>query len=274
MDAICDWAVRCVHVPDRMTCERFVDPKQYDARRALDAVAAGRMAYDATAAGACIDATRHNYCLTLPFSHESCSELFQPLVAPDGGCTSDLECAGQCENVSCTGQCCLGACGPEPTGMPPEPEPKAKIGEACVTHTDCVDEAYCELDMVCTARPTQEGQRCLFGCARGDLFCDVVDLVCKKYADRGEACDSEGVTAPPCDEAWSYCDTVCVDRPGVGEACGEQPQTCVAIAFCNGVSVCQARGVGGDPCAASDECEVACNTQLGQCVDYMTCTTD
>ncbi len=274
MDAVCDWAVRCLHVPDRPTCERFVDPKSYDARRAVDAVAAGRMSYDAVAGGACIQATRDNYCLTLPFSDASCDDLFTPLVEPGGACTSDVECAGSCESVSCGAQCCLGSCGPAPTGMPPEPEPKAGIGETCQTHTDCVDEAYCELDFVCTARPTEPGQRCLFGCARGDLYCDIDDLVCKQYAGRGESCDTAGVTAPPCDEAWSYCDGVCVDRPGVGEACGAQPQTCVATAFCNNVMVCQARGTGGDPCAVSDECEVACNTVSGECVDYMTCPTN
>ncbi|WP_428269756.1 hypothetical protein, partial [Haliangium sp.] len=38
--ALCDWAVRCAHVPDHATCERLLDPKNYDTRRAEDAVAA------------------------------------------------------------------------------------------------------------------------------------------------------------------------------------------------------------------------------------------
>ena len=271
VDAVCDWAVRCRHVPDRATCERLIDPKDYDARRALDAVAAGRMTYDPVAGGACIEATRQAYCLTLPFSDASCDQLFSPGVPPGGMCTSDLECAGTCDNPSCGVQCCAGTCGPEPTGMPPEPEPRAQIGEPCMTHTDCVDEAYCEADFLCTARPTEEGEHCLFGCARGDLYCDTSELVCKRYGARGEACDVDGVTAPPCDPAWSYCDDVCVDRPGVGEPCGAQPQTCVATSFCNDVMVCQARGSAGDPCTTSDECQVVCNTLTGQCVDYMTC---
>lgn len=269
---MCDWAVRCRHVPDRATCERFVDPKDYDARRALDAVTAGRMTYDPAAGGACIDATRRGYCLTLPFSDPTCSELFTPGVDPGGACTSSLECAGDCENATCDGQCCVGTCGPAPTGMPPEPEPRAAIGEACQTHTDCVDEAYCETDFVCTPHPTEEGERCVFGCARGDLYCDVNELVCKRFGDRDEPCDVDGVTAPPCDPAWSVCDGVCVDRPGVGETCGDPPLSCVATAFCNDVMVCQARGSAGAPCTTSDECEVVCDVAAGQCVDYATCT--
>lgn len=273
-DAVCDWAVRCRHMPDRPTCERFIDPKDYDPRRAQDSIAAGRMSYDAHAAGRCLQATRENYCLTLPFSDEACAELFAPALGPGDACTLDLECEGECEIASCELQCCTGVCGPAPTGMPPPAPVKAAIGESCQTHTDCVDEAYCELDFVCTRRPEQEGQRCLFGCARGDLYCDVNELICKKYAARGEACTEDGGLAPPCDPAWSFCDGVCVDRPGVGEVCAEQPQTCVAGAFCNELSICQERGAQGAACTSSDQCQVVCNTAVGECVDYMTCTID
>ena len=37
-DAVCEWASRCVHVPDDATCRRLIDPKDYDVCRAQDAV--------------------------------------------------------------------------------------------------------------------------------------------------------------------------------------------------------------------------------------------
>jgi hypothetical protein len=268
-DAVCDWATRCRHMPDRPTCERFIDPKSYDTRRAADAIAAGRMSYDAAAAGACLQATRDAYCLAVPFSDPSCSEMFVGLVAENGACTSDFECVGggRCLNPSCNGQCCVGSCGPPITGTPPE---RADIGEPCETHDDCVENAHCGFDRICAERPDTEGEPCVFGCARGDLYCDLDDLVCKAYAGAGELCDPSGDTAPPCDEAWSYCDSVCKDRPGVGDPCGVQPQTCIPTAYCDN-GTCKARGTTGDACSSNDQCDVACNTLSGSCVEYQTC---
>jgi len=273
--AVCDWAVTCRHVPDRPTCERLLDPKQYDTRRAEDAVAAGRIAYDPGAAGACVAATAGASCMATPFSDRSCGELFTGLVAEGGGCTSDYECVGgaDCTIASCDAQCCLGSCGPPLTGEPPPPPELADVGEPCTTHTDCVVGAYCETDGRCTATPDREGERCLFGCARGDLYCDIDALVCKAYAGAGEPCDDAAVSAPPCDPAWSFCDGVCRPRPGAGEAC-DATRVCVASTWCDGGGTCQERGGAGDPCDDSGQCTVSCDGVTGQCVEYQTCVID
>lgn len=270
-DAVCDWATRCLHMPDRPTCERFIDPKTYDTRRAADAVAAGRLAYDADAAGACVQATRDAYCLAVPFTDPSCGDMFVGLVAETEACTSDFECigGGRCMNPSCSGQCCSGTCGPPLTGMPPEPK---QIGESCTNHGDCVENAHCGFDRICAERPDEAGEPCVFGCARGDLYCDTDDLTCKQFAAAGEVCDETGETARPCDEAWSWCDGVCKHRPGVGEACGEPPQSCVAAAYCDN-GTCKARGTVDDACTSNDQCDVACDSLAGKCVEYQTCGT-
>lgn len=270
VDAVCAWSVRCRHTPSDAECRRLIDAKQYDVRRALDAAAAGRLAYDAAAAGRCLRAVEQAYCLAAPFGDAACGAMFAGLVGEGGACTSDLECAewAVCEDAVCDAQCCAGACGP-PGFEPGEPPARAAIGEPCATHPDCVEEAYCETDGVCTAHPTEEGQRCLFGCARGDLYCDLEELSCKRYGQFGEPC--------PCDPAWAWCDgAVCRPRPGPGEACGEgEGQNCVASAWCDGdPGVCRARGGAGAACASSDQCDVACDPIADQCVEYRVCELD
>lgn len=269
-DAVCAWAVRCQHVPDDATCRRLLDPKQYDTRRALDAVAAGRLAYDDDAAGRCVATTREAYCLAEPFIDASCRAMFVGQVPEGELCTSGAECVGggACANPQCTVQCCTGTCGPPLTGELPEPE-GAALGEACEQHADCAEGAYCETDFTCTAVPTEEGARCLFGCARGDLYCDVEALVCRRFAAAGETCDPNGVDAPPCDDAWSYCDQVCTPRPGPGEPC-DGIRRCIAATFCDN-GTCQPRGGPGAPCFSADQCLVTCDGGTGQCAEYQVC---
>lgn len=269
-DAVCSWAVRCHHVPDDATCRRLLDPKQYDTRRAQDALAAGRLGYDAAAAGRCVETTREAYCLTEPFVDASCRDMFVGHVPEGGTCASGFECVGggQCQNPQCTLQCCSGTCGPPLTGELPPPD-QAEIGEACQQHADCAEGAYCETDFTCVAVPDEEGARCVFGCARGDLYCDVEMLVCRRYGGAGEACDPSGTSALPCDEAWSYCDQACRPRPGLGEQC-DGIRHCIPTTFCDN-GTCQPRGGQGAPCFAADQCLVTCDGGTGQCAEYQVC---
>lgn len=265
--AVCDWAVACRHMPDEGTCRLFVDPKDYDTRRAEDAVAGGRLGYDPLAAGRCLESVRDGYCLAVPFSDLACEDLFAGLVAEGGACTSDFECAAgaPCEVSSCTVQCCTGTCGPAPV-PPAEPPALAEVGEACAGHDDCAEGAYCDFDRTCAAMPDAEGERCVFGCARGDLYCDTDLLQCRRYAGLGEPCDE----ARPCDPAWSHCDGACRLRPRPGEPCAPQTMECVAAAFCD-AGTCRARGGPGAPCDDPEQCTVTCDSTPGQCVEYQRC---
>ena len=268
--AACDWAVRCRHVPDRSTCERLIDAKDYDTRRAEDAVAAGRLAFDEVKGGECVRDIGVATCQTVPLTQPSCRQLFDGLRAQGETCTSRFECAdgAECETPSCDEQCCVGRCGaPRTQGQPAKREGQ---GGPCGTHTDCQDGLYCELDNRCTPLPAEAGQDCLFGCAFGDLYCDIGSLTCRAFAGRGESCDPAGELAPPCDEAWAYCDQVCVDRPGPGQPCNLPGALCTPDSVCDG-QVCQPRGDDGAPCAGPDDCVDACDEVRGQCVDYRTC---
>jgi hypothetical protein len=267
MTALCDWAVRCRHVPDEDTCRRLIDGRAYDVRRAIDTIAAGRALWDPEAAGRCVAETRDGVCPDDPFAHESCGRLLIGLVPRTGACTSSFDCAdgAQCAVTSCDEQCCLGTCGaPQP---PPEPIVRAPVGEPCEQHLDCVAGAYCELDRRCTAMPGEPGEHCLFGCAWGDLYCDVFTETCKRFAGRGEACD----TSTPCDPAWSFCDGVCRDLPGPGETCDATVRRCAFAAWCGPDSVCVPLGTGGVSCTADEACQIACDESAGACVAYQTC---
>lgn len=279
--AVCDWAVRCRHVPNRPTCERLVDPSDFDTRRAADAIAAGRLAFDPALGGACVRETRDQACLSLPYSALPCLSLFAGRVPLHEPCTSSFECAeGFCELTECGAQCCTGTCVPDPGGDVEFPPP-AQIGERCTGPFDCEPDAYCEENGRCAPLPTEVGQRCLFGCASGDLYCDLDALICRRYAGANEACSPDGVSAPPCDEAWSYCALppgaelgTCRPRPGIGDWCQlEGPAACIPTTYCDG-SRCQPRGRAGAPCADQNQCSVACDASSGRCVSYQTCEID
>ncbi len=270
-DAICEWSVRCQHVPDRATCERLLDPHDYDTRRVADAIAGGRVAYDDRAAGACLEATRSGHCLAEPYSHPSCGDVFSGAVEQGGACSASFDCASgaPCEEQVCAGQCCTGVCG---AASPPDSPPRlAEVGDPCQTHFDCVVEAYCETDGRCAESPDREGERCLFGCARGDLYCDLSTLTCARYAGRGESCDVSAQSAPPCDPAWSFCDGECRDRPGMGEMCDDADRRCVGGLQCDAATnACVALGTTGDACATDRDCIDVCVEP--QCAEYVTCS--
>ena len=269
--AACDWAVRCRHVPDRATCERLIDPKDYDVRRALDAVAAGRLRYDPVLGGACVAKNREQACVASQWSSRACRTMFRGSVPSGGTCTSSFECEGRapCEELQCGAQCCLGVCG---TAVPVDEPNLNSIGERCSSHFDCEEDAYGEIDRRCTALPTEAGQRCLFGCAFGDLYCDLDELVCKRFAGLGESCDVDAVSAPPCDAAWSFCDGGrCAARPGVGESCEQASAECIATAYCQD-GTCHARGSIGDVCTSGEHCDVACDLDREECVAYQACS--
>lgn len=273
--AHCEWAARCRHAPSEESCERLADPTFYDARRAADSQAAGRLTYDAVEAGRCVRAMAEASCAARAFSDPACDRMLVPELSRGEACTAHGECEGgaECEDRECGAQCCLGVCGaPEPRGAPQPPEP-AEIGESCDTHFDCVDEAYCERDGRCEPLPERAGERCLFGCLTGDLYCDLDVLECREYADFGEACDPEGEGAPPCNSAWAVCrGGECAPRPGEGESCARDPASCIATTHCD-TGVCRSLGEPGDPCEDDGECAWACDEDAGVCVAYETCRT-
>ncbi len=272
--AICDWSVRCGHVPNRETCERLIDPKDYDDSRARDSIARGRSVYDSRAGARCIGSTREAFCLSTPFSDPSCLGVFRGQNAEGSPCTSVRECAGTADCVieSCPGQCCEGVCGAASMSVP-NSAGSARSRESCTGHNDCVIGTYCETDRTCREFPTREGQRCLIGCARGDLYCDVGSLTCKRFAALDELC-AESVDEPglPCDPAFSVCDEVCRPRPGLGEPCNQTDRLCIATTLCDEATrTCVPRRELGQQCETGRDCNAECDRRASVCVAYSPC---
>src|SRR5262249_14765671 len=156
-------------------------------------------------------------CTAPPFADPSCAMVYTGLVAAGGACTRDSECSGggTCASARCEPGCCSGTCA---ASDPPDAgAPAAPNGAPCRTHTDCLYTSYCGDDFHCRALPTREGQHCLFGCATGDLYCDVDSETCHAYAKIGAACSA----ARHCNNLYAYCDPdgTCKPRPGAGEIC-------------------------------------------------------
>lgn len=260
-DALCDWAVACRHVPSDEICRRTLDPRDLDVRRAADAVAAGRMAWDAQAAGWCLRMQRSSACHAPRFSADECRDMTVGLVEEGGLCTSSFECAaGTCADTVCEEACCVGTC------IAPAPRVVRDLVQLCDSHDECGYDEHCNYQGECEWLPDEEGEACIFGCAYGDLYCDLATLTCRRYAGLGEACGDDA----PCDEAWSWCvDAACALLPVEGEPCAGAPR-CVGGAFCEmSAEICRAPGNGGEPCATPAECEIACVEM--SCVEYKTC---
>jgi hypothetical protein len=269
LDGLCDWAVRCKHVPDDATCRRMIDPGQFDVRRAVDAVAAGRLVYDADEAARCVARPEAIGCYDAPFGGDACAHVLVGLVAQGGSCTTNLECADHatCDQATCDAQCCLGTCGaPQP---PPIPPSYRALGDPCATTDECDPDAYCDPTNHCAALPAHAGDPCTFGCATGDLYCDVNDLSCHPYARIGEPCSD----AAPCSATYATCGAngTCAPRPGAGDPCNSTTARCIPTTYCGAAGVCIPRGTAGDACDGGGECDIACDVPSGSCVAYETC---
>jgi hypothetical protein len=265
-DAYCAWAVRCRHVPDDPTCRRLIDPRAYDTRRASDGIRLGRLAYDPDAAGRCLAGAHAAACAAPPFIDPSCGAVFSGLVPRGGACTTAYDCADHalCLEPACELGCCIGTCGP-PRVLATPPD-LADVGEPCRSHATCVVTAYCEGGR-CRALPTRAGERCQFGCATGDLYCDLGTETCRAHAALGEPCGPEA----ECSSYVAFCDGICQARPGPGDRC-DDVRRCIPSTTCApDAGACAPRGGEGAPCSRDDECDVACDTQSGSCVAYTAC---
>jgi hypothetical protein len=157
-------------VPDDATCRRLIDPKQFDTRRAQDAVGAGRLDYDEHAAAECAATTADAFCLAPPFSNPSCDAMFVGRVVEGDTCTSAFECGGgaACEQAACDDQCCRGFCGA------PVPEPPPGV------EADLSDEA--EIARAGdTLRERLERHRANPNCAACHQIMDPIGLALENY---------------------------------------------------------------------------------------------
>ncbi|MCC7539214.1 MAG: hypothetical protein IT379_23530 [Deltaproteobacteria bacterium] len=257
-----DWQYLRLVLETEERCTRALATVElFDARPLVEA---GRVAYDAAAARACLEAFASSCSIG---DDPSCARMFTGTLAIGAACTDDRECAGDayCERSGSDGSC--GEC-----------RPRARIGESCdVAPCTTTERAECDWGeelAVCVrvvqGPPANEGEACgdttagvvrtTVGCAEG-LHCastfedGVTRGACRVPLPAGAACDDpdtacadghlcvDGTCAPitlvrvagaPCGaEALAVCDPV--ERL----VCDEDGGTCTRLGDGRAGSACE-----------------------------------
>ncbi|HEY1549713.1 MAG TPA: Dickkopf N-terminal cysteine-rich domain-containing protein [Kofleriaceae bacterium] len=288
----CSYSVRCGIFPDTSTC--LAVSGAIVRTDIEDAIAGGRIVFDANNALACLTAYANQSCdMTIARSGPiECGELFDGAVAANGSCALDDECiSNSCTVPSCGGGCCQGTCVGD---IAPSPLP---TGAACGYDAQCVTGDFCDLPSGTCQPFVAVGSACnyLFACTPGN---GCVNQVCKTLPRTGEpcpegactnvgdTCGSTGVCVPfgqPGDSCASSscapyftCDVqtlTCTTGPTLGQPCS---QSCFGTGlYCTDeigaeMPVCAQLGSGGASCGFDAEClDYDCAT--GSCATPTTC---
>lgn len=280
VSAECDFLVACAGAPDRGTCLASIrlDSNQL-ATMKVD-IAAGTVAYDGQAAGACIDVFKSLASCEQTAAGDvgrrldaTCGKVFTGLLPAGSACFFSDECAdqGTCADQTCsTNGCCAGTCLARPAAIP--------LGGDCsspLPNQDCIDGTVCAANAAgggsCKV-PLAAGARCgpYDRCAL-PYHCGAIDLLtgegtCVAPPGHGQTCDISG----DCDDARDVCDQtarLCVSRIAVGAACSF-PEACVSYATCDGTT-CVAKPGADASCDPSREepclLGLSCDATTMQC---------
>jgi hypothetical protein len=170
---------------------------------------------------------------------------------PEGGaCSSSYECReGFCDDRTCaplrgngesctddSGACASGYCDGTMCASPP---PRAGVGESCSTREDC--NIGLECNFVCYVPCNSE-----LDCEDGEI-CD--EGQCGALRENGSSCDRDEQCGS------NYCSDdaeVCIDKPGIGDACSGFSD-CYPRGYCSG-GVCVERRGPDQACDSYDSC--------------------
>lgn len=219
------------------------------------AEAAGGFTYDRAAAQPCLDAFQALDCAVFDRNEgppDSCQDAIVPGVAPGGACTSwlDVECIG--------GYCDFTAC-----NLPGTCQDYLGEGEDCSASGRCQDPLTCNGSTCAPSTPQEEvglGASCGSGAVRcgGGLFCDygAAVWVCAARRTSG-ACSSDEA----CAVGFDCVNGTCAAERGVGAACQQGAEACVAGLWCDTSSRCARwNGVGG-------ACGTMSNGEYAECLE-------
>jgi hypothetical protein len=255
--ANCAAKVRCGLTPDQASCEATVAISAEDLTLVAD-VESGKVTYDASAAGRCLDDVSSLSCEEFitggsDSQYEDCSKIFTGTVAAGGSCYVDEDCVSdECDPNTCdpSAACCEGTCAAV--------TPTVADGAACTLESYCVAGDECT-NGTCQKAPTippiADGQPCDLGdvCANGDV-CEADStgaMTCQRIGKAGDAC-SQPSFQQTCDYGL-YCDSAsstCKPLVAVGGSCASG--VCVAYATCDSTtSECVADALLGQDCSST-----------------------
>jgi hypothetical protein len=256
VDVICNAELACQAYPDSASCHAALHA---NLNQVQADVAAGKVKYDASQAGACLDSASTILTCRLSAARErqssACAATFVGTVAEGGPCLVSEDCvSAHCNITNCAAaMCCAGTCvAAQPTGV--------AVGGACTSTNQCVDGAFCDFGAMasgtCAAvrpagQPCTSSDQCVSGTACLPTSTAAASpRACTKPPGRGEPC--MGIAT--CDDRGDFCDPTtmkCAARLGPGSACDPLAVPCVLYATCDmTTSKCVARGGVGAPCGA------------------------
>ena len=156
LSAECDFLIICGAVPDRATCLASVRLDSARFATLKTDIAAGTVAYDGQAAGACVDVFKNLMSCKQTVMGDvqqrldaTCGKVFTGSLPAGGACFFDEECAnrGLCRNETCSSNgCCAGTCLARPTPIP--------LGGDC---SNPLPDQYCIEGTVCAANAAGGG---------------------------------------------------------------------------------------------------------------------
>jgi hypothetical protein len=265
---MCEYMLNCSNrIESHEMCMELLLPARIEVqfRRYEDAIAAGRLSYDAEAAALCLATVNPETCTDIE-DQEVCDEVFIGTVSPGGLCYDSMECAvrnSTCDDLDCEEQCCPGTCtspaelgaecidvGCEPGNHCVNPDYAndyrcyaGEAGDPCNGDWDCDEEFHCyEATSSCVADVgdgvcTRDEQ-----CTRplyclGDAMPDGTGS-CAEAVAVGQDCDEEcdgylQCTYMPGSESPGSCQP----HPGVGESCAAPDADCPYNTYCDSVSL-------------------------------------
>lgn len=278
IDALCARQVRCGAFTNEADCKVYASASLDQIKRSVEA---GRVAYDADAAGDCLEAFKSASCdVTSESSRDepaACADAIKGTVIDGGTCFTNQECvSGSCtEAPTCTMACCMGTCDAT--------RAEVAIGGTCNGTTGaCVEGSFCDsATTTCTALRAVGGactanSQCGYGlfcpeagtcadapnrgaacpdqyCADLGDRCSAATTTCVALAKIGEACASGFAGLFDCQQPLTCNQTtlVCGNPPVAGEAC---LFICATGNYCNANDVCEAQKPNGQACQGDDEC--------------------
>ena len=237
--AITDMYSRCVAEPKSAEGDGFGVGYCQDL---ATAVAAKRVAFDASAGQACLDKLAKAACTASSMypTSDPCTKVIRGLVADGGACGGGMDCGGG-SYCDFSGGTCPGTCTAE-----------VKAGGDCSGGQVCTGGTYCD-GKVCQAYVAQGGSCDAQNgpwCQNG-LYCDGSGTCAPQVADGG-ACTTD-LACPFPDACYSG---TCGKIHGVGESCTGY-NNCGGALYCSS-GQCKEMPLSSGPCGYITDGYVAC----------------